>query len=83
MIYLIAILIPPLALLFKGKIFQAIFNGILWAISAILFVVSLGILGGLTFPVWIVTIIWALLSVKSANDQERHQEIVDAIRSKD
>jgi len=30
MIYLIAILLPPLALLFKGKIFQAIFNAIFW-----------------------------------------------------
>lgn len=81
MIYLVAILCPPLALLFKGKIFQAIINGVLWVISAVLFVFSFGILGPLTFPIWIVTIIWGVLSVKGANDQERHQEIVDAIKS--
>lgn len=83
MIYLIAILLPPLALLFKGKIFQAIFNGILWGLSALFFIVSVGILGGFTFPIWIFTIIWALLSVKNADEAERHQELVDAIKSKD
>ncbi|HPF47023.1 MAG: YqaE/Pmp3 family membrane protein [Alphaproteobacteria bacterium] len=82
MIYLVAIICPPLALLFKGKIFQALLNGFLWLLSVVMFVFSLGILGGLTFPVWIVTIAWAILSVKSANDDERTQQIVDAIKSK-
>jgi ABC-type siderophore export system fused ATPase/permease subunit len=82
MIYLVAIVCPPLALLFKGKIFQAILNGLLWGISAILFVASLGFLGALTFPIWVVTIIWAILSIRGANEEERHQEIVDAIKSK-
>ncbi|MEZ5758795.1 MAG: hypothetical protein R3D86_11295 [Emcibacteraceae bacterium] len=82
MIYLVAIICPPLALLFKGKIFQALLNGLLWLLSVVMFVFSLGILGGLTFPVWIITIAWAILSVKSANDDERTQQIVDAIRSK-
>ena len=75
MIYLVAILIPPLALLFKGKIFQAIFNGILWVCSVVMFVFSLGILSGLTFPIWILTIIWAIIVVKGANDDERAQKL--------
>lgn len=79
MIYLIAIICPPLALLLKGKIFQAILNGVLWLISLVLFVVSFGVLSLL----WIVTVIWAIISVKSANDQDRHDEIVDAIKSRD
>ncbi len=83
MIYLVAILIPPLALLFKGKIFQAIFNGILWFASVVMFVFSFGILSGLTFPIWILTIIWAIIVVKGVNDDERTQQIVDAIKSKD
>ncbi|MBT5073620.1 MAG: YqaE/Pmp3 family membrane protein [Kordiimonadaceae bacterium] len=83
MIYLVAIVCPPLALLFKGKILQMIINGILWGLSLIMFIFSFGFLGALTFPVWIVTIIWAILSVKSANDDERTQQIVDAIKSKD
>lgn len=81
MIYLVAILVPPLALLFKGKIFQAIFNGILWGLSMIMFIFSLGFLSFLTFPIWIITIIWAVLIVKGSNDDERTQKIVDAIKS--
>ncbi len=79
MIYLVAILCPPLALLFKGKIFQAIFNGILWIVSLVLFAISFGALS----LIWIVTVVWAIIVVKGANDDERHQEIVDAIKSRD
>lgn len=83
MIYLVAILCPPLALLFKGKIFQMIINGLLWLLSIIIFVFSLGFLSPASFPIWLVTIIWAILVVKGANDDERTQQIVDAIKSKD
>ena len=75
MIYLVAILIPPLALLFKGKIFQAIFNGILWILSLVFL-----FLGG--FILWGITVIWAIIVVKGENDDERTQKIVDAIKSK-
>ena len=76
MIYLVAILIPPLALLFKGKIFQAIFNGILWILGLVFL-----LLGG--FILWGITVIWAIIVVKGENDDERTQKIVDAIKSKD
>lgn len=78
MIYLLAIIVPPLALLLKGKIFQAIFNGIIWVISIALAIISLGALSLL----WIVSVIWAILAVKSARDDERHEELVDAMRSR-
>ena len=35
MIYLVAILFPPLALLIYGKIFQAIFNLVIWLFAVI------------------------------------------------
>ena len=76
MIYLIAILLPPLALLFKGKIFQAIFNGIFWVLGLIFLV-----LGGVVL--WAICVIWAIVVVKGVNDDERTQKIVDAIKSKD
>ena len=76
MIYLVAILVPPLALLFKGKIFQAILNAVLWVLSLVFLV-----LGG--FILWAICVIWAILAIKGANEAERHQEIVDAIKSKD
>tara|TARA_R110002096_G_scaffold416576_3_gene619779 strand:- start:226274 stop:226513 length:240 start_codon:yes stop_codon:yes gene_type:complete len=78
MIYLVAIICPPLALLLKGKIFQAIFNGIFWLVSVVMFVVSFGALSLL----WIVAVIWAIVVVKGANDDERTQQIVDAIKSR-
>lgn len=79
MIYLVAIICPPLALLLKGKIFQAIFNGIFWLVSVVMFVISFGALSLL----WIVAVIWAIIVVKGANDDERTQQIVDAIKSRD
>lgn len=78
MIYLIAIICPPLALLLKGKIFQAIFNGIIWIVSVVLAIISLGALS----LMWFISVIWAILAVKSARDDERHDEIVDALRSR-
>lgn len=78
MIYLVAIIVPPLALLLKGKIFQAIFNGFIWAFSVILAIVSLGALSLL----WFVSVLWAIVAVKNAKDDERHEELVDAMRSR-
>ncbi len=78
MIYLLAIIVPPLALLLKGKIFQAIFNGILWVASIVLFVVSFGALSLL----WFIAVIWAIISVRGAVNDERHDELVDALRSR-
>jgi hypothetical protein len=75
MIYLVAFLIPPLALLYKGKIFQAIFNAILWLVGLVYL-----LLGG--FILWGITVIWAILVIKGVNDDERTQKIVDAIKSK-
>jgi len=71
-IYLVAILIPPLALLIEGKIFQAIFNAIFW-ILGIIFV----ILGG--FILWGITILHAIIVVHGARSDARTQKIVDAI----
>lgn len=76
MIYLVAILLPPLALLFKGKIFQAIINGILWVIGLVFL-----LLGGVVL--WGLCVIWAIIVVKGVNDDERTQKIVDAIKSKE
>ncbi len=72
MIYLLAILIPPLALLIEGKIFQAIINAVFW-ILGIVFV----IMGG--FILWAITIIHAIIVVHGSRSDARTQKIVDAI----
>ncbi|PCI47946.1 MAG: YqaE/Pmp3 family membrane protein [Alphaproteobacteria bacterium] len=74
MIYLVAIFIPPLALIIEGKIFQAVINAVFW-ILGIVFV----ILGG--FILWAITIIHAVIVVHGARSDARTQKIVDAINT--
>jgi len=74
MIYLAAILVPPLALLIEGKIFQAIINAVFW-IPGIVFV----IMGG--FILWAITITHAIIVVHGSRSDARTQKIVDATNS--
>jgi len=76
MIYVLAIFIPPLALLIQGKIFQALFNAILWVVG-IVFV----IIGG--WILWAITVVHAIIVVHGARSDARTQKIVDAINARD
>ena len=49
MLYLVAIIFPPLAVLISGKPFQAIFNLIVLILGILIFVGSLGLANGITF----------------------------------
>ncbi|NKC33132.1 hypothetical protein [Falsiroseomonas selenitidurans] len=73
MMYLLALLFPPLAILFSGRPFQAVFNGILWV-------------GGLTFillpfvagqAAWGIAVIWALAVVHGRRSEERDRRLVE------
>ncbi|MBL4801700.1 MAG: hypothetical protein JKY45_07375 [Emcibacter sp.] len=72
MIYIVAIIIPPLALLIQGKIFQALINAVFWLLG-IIFV----LFGG--FIVWAISIVHAVIVVYGAQSDARTQKIVDAI----
>ena len=74
MIYFLAIIIPPLALLIEGKIFQAIINAVFWIVG-IIFV----LFGG--FILWAITIVHAAIVVHGSRSDARTQKIVDAINS--
>lgn len=65
--YLLAIFLPPLAILTTGKIFQAIFNLILCAAVILLSVFSLG---GL-FWLWLVCIMHAAFAIDSYNREKK------------
>lgn len=67
MLYLLAIFLPPLALLFVGRPLQALISVVL-CVAAILFL-----------PIVIVAIIHALLVVGSAQADKRTQRVVKAI----
>ena len=71
MIYLLAVLIPPLALLLNGQPFSAIFNLIL--IVPCLFL-------GLIFPsFFLVPSLHAVIAVHMEREDRKHRELVNAI----
>lgn len=73
MIYVFAFFLPPLALLFNGQIFAAIFN-------AMMFVVFL-VFGLLFFSpwLWLIAPLHAIVAIAMRNDNRRHRELVAAI----
>jgi len=73
MIYVIAWLFPPLALLLVGKPFQAMLNGVLWIVGVVL---SMGVIG---LFIVIPCIIWACAGVAVARGDKKHQQMLDTI----
>lgn len=76
MLYILAVLLPPLAVLFTGKIFQFIFNLILAALGVILAVVTLGAFG----LIYILAIIHAIIVVHGHRQNKRDERLVRAVR---
>ena len=71
MIYLLAVFIPPLALLLNGQPFAAIFNVILIVACFLL---------GLIFPVFfVVPSLHAVIAVHMKREDRKHRELVNAI----
>ena len=73
MSYLLAILIPPLAILFQGRPFQAVFNGLLWLFSVVLIILPFvaGQAG------WLVSVIWAVAVVYNCKQAARDSRLID------
>ena len=71
MIYVLAIFVPPLALLLNGQVFSAVFN---------LAMLVPCILLGFVFPLlWVVPSAHAVIAIAMKREDRKHQEIVDAI----
>ena len=72
MIYVLAVLLPPLGLLFNGQPFSAILNVVLIVFCAIF---------GLVFHILLlVPSAHAVIAVHMKREQRRHREVVEAIR---
>ena len=80
MIYLVAIFISPLALLLYGKVFQAIFNLILY-VAAIVLTVTL-LFSGAGFGLWLIGVIHAILTINQVKADRRAKAMLDAIEKK-
>jgi hypothetical protein len=71
MIYLLAVFIPPLALLLNGQPFSAVFNLILIVPSLLL---------GFIFPAFfLVPSLHAVVAVHMKREDRKHREVVNAI----
>ena len=71
MIYVLAVLLPPVGLLLNGQVFSAILNLVI-IVPCILF--------GLIFPIlFLVPSIHAVVAVHMKRENRKHREIVDAI----
>ena len=65
--YVLAVLLPPLAILLSGRPFQAVFNAILWLIGLVLLVLPF-VPGLLT---WALAAAWAVLVVRGRRQADR------------
>jgi hypothetical protein len=73
MSYLLAILVPPLAILLQGRPFQAVFNGLLW-LGSLLFIVFPFVAGQAG---WLVSVAWAGLVVHSRRSEDRDRRLIE------
>jgi ABC-type phosphate/phosphonate transport system permease subunit len=71
MIYILAVFLPPLALLLNGQPFSALFNFVM-LVPCLIF--------GLIFPpLFFIPSIHAVLAIYMKREDRRHRELVDAI----
>lgn len=82
MIYLVAIFLPPLALLLYGKIFQAIFNFLLCVLAIVLGLIFIVLPGAPFVILWGIAVLHAVLAVNSAKQDARAREVADAMRGR-
>jgi hypothetical protein len=71
-IYILAVFLPPLALLLNGQIFSAILNAAL--------IVPCFLLGFLLPFLWAVPSVHGVVAIYMKREDRKHEEVVDAIR---
>jgi hypothetical protein len=82
MIYLVAIVLPPLALLVYGKIFQAILNFLICVLAIVLGIIFIVLPGAPFVVLWGIAVVHAVLAVNSAKQDARAREVADAMRGR-
>ncbi|MCK0069338.1 MULTISPECIES: hypothetical protein [Kordiimonas] len=72
MLYLVALLLPPLAILLCGKPFQAVISGAFWIASIVL-----TLFFGAGFVLWLILAIHAIMVVRDRNTRKMMEEFAD------
>jgi hypothetical protein len=80
MLYLIAIFCSPLALLFAGRPFSALFNLVLYLLAVALTITI--VLAHFGFLLWLAAFVHAVLAIHSAHEDRRARWIADAMRER-
>jgi hypothetical protein len=84
MMYVLALILPPVPLFMIGKMFQAIFNLILFVLSIVIFIVSFSFASFISFPLWLIAVVHALIVVHNHRTDTRMREIArDAAAGQD
>ena len=78
MIYILAVLLPPIGLLLNGQIFSAILNVVL--IVASLIVGAVFLVGFFVPAIFLIPSIHAVIAVYMKRKDRQHEQIVEAIR---
>jgi uncharacterized membrane protein YqaE (UPF0057 family) len=73
MSYLLAVIVPPLAILLQGRPFQAVFNAILW-IGGLLFILLPFVAGQ---AAWLIAVAWAIAVVYNRKGEARDRRMID------
>jgi hypothetical protein len=81
MMYLVALILPPLALFLSGKPFQGILNLLLWLASVLFAITILGFTIG--FVLWAICAVHAVFVVNGAKADARNKALIDAMKGKD
>jgi hypothetical protein len=76
---LLALLIPPLAVLLSGRPFQAVFNALLW-LSGLVLIVLPFVPGLMT---WGLAVVWAVLVVRGRRQEARDRRLVETALAQD
>jgi uncharacterized membrane protein YqaE (UPF0057 family) len=76
MIYLVALVLPPLALLLYGKIFQAIINLVIYILAWVAVIPGLLFGGSPGFVLWLISALHAILAVNDAKKNARAAAIL-------
>jgi hypothetical protein len=72
---LIAILLPGLSFLLRGKLISAVVAIVLQIIAVITFLFF-----GIGFMLWLILAIWAVVSYQNAKADKHHKQMVKAMR---
>lgn len=71
--YLLSIVVPPLAIMLQGRPFQAIFNGLIW-FGSLLFILFPFVAGQAG---WLVAVIWAVAVTYNRRAEARDRRMID------